>query len=135
MQAPGAAAGGDARSTARSPAQQSKFRPDWYYEVGCVCTPLTLEHCAALVAAVPCLQYELRGIVAHVGTADSGHYYSFIREREPKAGSGHAEGWFEFNDRIVTPFNVDKIAEECYGGCYTVDVRVYTVVQEPVVMC
>lgn len=24
-------------------------------------------------------RYELRGVVAHVGTADSGHYYSFIR--------------------------------------------------------
>ena len=24
-------------------------------------------------------RYRLRGVVAHVGTSDSGHYYSFIR--------------------------------------------------------
>ena len=66
-----------------------------------------------------CLQYELRGIVAHTGTADSGHYYSFIKEREPRAGDAQ---WFEFNDRIVTQFSADKIPEECFGGTYSVEV-------------
>jgi len=30
-----------------------------------------------------------------MGTAESGHYYSFIQDRE------NDEGWFEFNDKIV----------------------------------
>lgn len=28
-----------------------------------------------------CCEYELVGVVVHTGTADGGHYYSFIRER------------------------------------------------------
>ena len=38
-------------------------------------------------------EYSLRGVVVHQGSADSGHYYSFIREEE--------ERWVEFNDTIV----------------------------------
>ena len=29
-------------------------------------------------------QYELAGILVHAGGPDSGHYYSFIRERVPR---------------------------------------------------
>lgn len=32
-------------------------------------------------------QYELVGVVVHMGTADSGHYYSYIKERVPLEGS------------------------------------------------
>jgi ubiquitin C-terminal hydrolase len=92
------------------------MRPDWYYEV----SSRTIVTNTGCTHGLPCCQYELRGIVAHVGTADSGHYYSFIKEREGK----HDGQWFEFNDRIVAPFSPEKIPEECYGGTYSVDVRV-----------
>lgn len=53
--------------------------------------------------------YVLKGVVVHLGYADSGHYYSFIQDR--------ATGkWHEFNDTVVRPFNIDDIAEEAYGG-------------------
>ena len=55
--------------------------------------------------------YELRGVLVHRGVADSGHYYSFIRERE--GGDG---GWLEFNDETVKPFDVNNLAHECFGG-------------------
>lgn len=29
-------------------------------------------------------KYKLKGIVVHYGTADQGHYYSFIQDREGK---------------------------------------------------
>jgi ubiquitin C-terminal hydrolase len=57
-------------------------------------------------------QYSLKGIVAHVGAIDRGHYYSFIKDRE----GGSAGGWLEFNDRSVLPFNPDAIPSECFGG-------------------
>jgi hypothetical protein len=45
-----------------------------------------------------------------MGTADSGHYYSFIADRE------NDSGWFEFNDKDVTKFDPDLIPTECFGG-------------------
>lgn len=37
----------------------------------------------------------------HSGTADSGHYYSFIKDREhPESGK-----WYELNDHIVRDFD------------------------------
>lgn len=33
-------------------------------------------------------EYELRGCVVHTGSADSGHYYSYIQDRELKDQAG-----------------------------------------------
>jgi ubiquitin carboxyl-terminal hydrolase 9/24 len=55
--------------------------------------------------------YNLKGMVIHMGTAEQGHYYSFIQDRE----SPHAP-WFEFNDSLVTPFDPAEIPLEAYGG-------------------
>lgn len=56
-------------------------------------------------------EYNLKGIVVHMGTADQGHYYSFIRDREnPEAA------WYEFNDSLVTPFDPSEIPAEAFGG-------------------
>ncbi|EGR33307.1 ubiquitin, putative [Ichthyophthirius multifiliis] len=54
-------------------------------------------------------QYDLVGILVHSGTAESGHYYSYIMNREDK-------NWYEFNDTQVTEFNINKLKEECFGG-------------------
>ena len=41
-------------------------------------------------------QYDLIGVVVHKGTAELGHYYSFIKTEQNK--------WFEFNDSTVKSF-------------------------------
>jgi ubiquitin C-terminal hydrolase len=67
-------------------------------------------------------QYELVGIVVHQGSSDSGHYYSFVRERQPPPGVKRAAAaaaapcWFEFNDTSVSPFLIEDIPDECFGG-------------------
>jgi ubiquitin C-terminal hydrolase len=59
-------------------------------------------------------EYELVGVVVHQGSVDCGHYYSFIKERIPLQGT--EPRWFEFNDTTISPFDPNKIAEECFGG-------------------
>lgn len=57
------------------------------------------------------------GVIVHAGTADSGHYYSYIKEQEvlrlEKDGS---DKWYEFNDMYVRDFDQVEIPAETYGG-------------------
>lgn len=48
-----------------------------------------------------------------MGIADSGHYYSYIRERGEK---GEEPKWMEFNDNVVKPFDPKEIPNEAFGG-------------------
>ena len=55
--------------------------------------------------------YSLRGVVIHMGEANSGHYYSYIKDTQ--------EGkWYEFNDTTVTEFNQEEMDEKAFGGEY-----------------
>ena len=56
-------------------------------------------------------KYKLKGIVVHYGTADQGHYYTFIQGRDKKD-----QGWLEFNDTLVSEFDPSQIPDEAYGG-------------------
>jgi ubiquitin C-terminal hydrolase len=57
-------------------------------------------------------QYELTGTVVHLGTANYGHYYSFLREQSER----NSNDWYEFNDDVVSRFDHSNIANECFGG-------------------
>ncbi|KAL9953976.1 hypothetical protein ACROYT_G041461 [Oculina patagonica] len=57
--------------------------------------------------------YQLIGVVVHTGTAEGGHYYSFILDRSSPQGR---DQWFLFNDAEVKPFDPAQIASECFGG-------------------
>mmetsp|Transcript_7871 Transcript_7871/g.15214 ORF Transcript_7871/g.15214 Transcript_7871/m.15214 type:complete len:2832 (+) Transcript_7871:1305-9800(+) len=59
--------------------------------------------------------YELVGVVVHTGTAESGHYYSYIQHRQPD-GTHDPEKWFEFNDSFVRTFSPQSLERECFGG-------------------
>lgn len=64
---------------------------------------------------IPGFWYNLVGVVVHTGTAEGGHYYSFIRDRTTKENS-----WYLFNDAEVKNFDPVQIAAECFGGEMTV---------------
>ncbi|KAI4860782.1 hypothetical protein F4820DRAFT_95596 [Hypoxylon rubiginosum] len=57
--------------------------------------------------------FELVGILVHSGTAESGHYYSYIRER-PSTSS--VPSWVEFNDEVVTSWDHLQMESACFGG-------------------
>ena len=58
-------------------------------------------------------EYELIGVTVHTGTAEGGHYYSFIRERED---CKDRDKWYMFNDAEVKPFDPNQLGSECFGG-------------------
>lgn len=53
-------------------------------------------------------EYSLRGVVIHLGTAESGHYYSLIKDKNSQ--------WFEFNDTNVRYFDPKDLPQEAFGG-------------------
>ncbi|KAJ3371010.1 hypothetical protein GGF31_003740 [Allomyces arbusculus] len=77
---------------------------------------LTAERQLELVNDPAAAEFELVGVLVHTGTADSGHYYSYIKctSAEPPYS---AEGdWFQFNDCSVTPFDAAHLPTLAYGG-------------------
>ncbi|KAK6501624.1 hypothetical protein TWF481_009459 [Arthrobotrys musiformis] len=60
-------------------------------------------------------EFELVGVLVHSGTAETGHYYSYIKDREGKTIEG-VPMWFEFNDADVSLFDHSTIPYNCFGG-------------------
>lgn len=58
-------------------------------------------------------EFELVGVLVHTGTAESGHYYSYIKDRFHPTDT---PPWLEFNDSEVSQFNPESIPSTCYGG-------------------
>ncbi len=75
--------------------------------------PYTIEHLSDPTGDEPEDIFELVGVLVHTGTAESGHYYSYIRERPTE---GETQTWVEFNDEIVSPWDPATMANSCFGG-------------------
>ncbi|KEF63510.1 uncharacterized protein A1O9_01488 [Exophiala aquamarina CBS 119918] len=58
--------------------------------------------------------FQLTGVIVHSGTADSGHYYSYIRQRP--SVKAIQDSWVQFNDQDVTVFDLSQMREQCFGG-------------------
>lgn len=72
-----------------------------------------------------CFEYKLTGVVVHSGTANAGHYWSYINtkrgfsepsEDDPCWEKTETDPWMEFNDSTVRDFNFDKLKDEAFGG-------------------
>ncbi len=70
-------------------------------------------------------EYDLVGVIVHLGVANAGHYYSYINtQREGKenkmnynpSDESHTKKWMVFNDSSVTYFNLQQMEAECFGG-------------------
>eukprot|EP01122_Echinamoeba_exundans_P011309 TRINITY_DN4451_c0_g2_i1.p1 TRINITY_DN4451_c0_g2~~TRINITY_DN4451_c0_g2_i1.p1 ORF type:complete len:2854 (+),score=629.03 TRINITY_DN4451_c0_g2_i1:307-8868(+) len=71
------------------------------------------EHSEAPASAQELVNYdyELTGIIVHSGTVDSGHYYSYIKDRLSPDNK-----WYLFNDADVEPWDPANMPSQCFGG-------------------
>lgn len=92
---------------------RSKINDEFQFPERIDMTPYKVEYLSDSDSQLEPDIFELVGVLVHSGTAESGHYYSYIRER-PVADS--RKSWVEFNDADVSSFDPSKIAEQCFGG-------------------
>ncbi|KAI9853016.1 MAG: hypothetical protein M1838_002795 [Thelocarpon superellum] len=97
--------------------QRSKINDHFAFPDTLDMSPYTVAHVtAADAAAAPAEDmFELVGVLVHSGTAESGHYYSFIRER-PITSLSQTSGWVQFNDAEVSSWDPANLAAQCFGG-------------------
>ena len=75
--------------------------------------PYTVEHLSDPSREAEPDVFELVGVLVHSGTAETGHYYSFSRERPTNCG---VSPWVEFNDDVVTSWDPSQMEAACFGG-------------------
>lgn len=73
--------------------------------------PYTQEYLNETPPQKKSIMYNLQGVVIHVGTSESGHYYSLIKDPNDEN-----EEWYEFNDTNIKRFNIDNLSSEAFGG-------------------
>ncbi|EEP75964.1 predicted protein [Uncinocarpus reesii 1704] len=93
---------------------RSKINDEFHFPERIDMTPFKVEHLNNPNAPVEPDIFELVGVLVHSGTAESGHYYSYIKER-PSRNFGT---WVEFNDADVSRFDPSKIPDQCFGGMH-----------------
>jgi ubiquitin carboxyl-terminal hydrolase 34 len=93
--------------------QRSKINDHFSFPKVIDMRPYKVEHLMDSPTGIPEDIFELVGILVHAGTAESGHYYSFIRERP---STSDKETWVEFNDDNVTPWDPNNMESACFGG-------------------
>ncbi|KAJ5630628.1 uncharacterized protein N7484_010728 [Penicillium longicatenatum] len=92
---------------------RSKINDEFQFPERIDMTPYNVEYLSDPEMLAEPDVFELVGVLVHTGTAESGHYYSYTRER-PSADS--VSSWVEFNDSDVSRFDPSTIADQCFGG-------------------
>lgn len=67
-------------------------------------------------ASNPAYMYDLHGVVVHSGSAFTGHYYSYIKERAGSSSGEQGPRWYLFDDKDVSPWEASNLEGECFGG-------------------
>ena len=93
--------------------QRSKINDHFAFPQKIDMRPYKVEHLMSPSEKTPEDVFELVGILVHSGTAESGHYFSYIRERP---SSSDKASWIEFNDDLVTPWDFNSMEAKCFGG-------------------
>ncbi|OAA71396.1 ubiquitin hydrolase [Cordyceps fumosorosea ARSEF 2679] len=76
--------------------------------------PYKVEHLSGPAPDDKPDMFELVGVLVHAGTAESGHYYSYVRERS--ANQETTAKWIEFNDDQVGIWDHASMEASTFGG-------------------
>ncbi|KAB5570070.1 hypothetical protein GE09DRAFT_957769 [Coniochaeta sp. 2T2.1] len=93
--------------------QRSKINDRFAFPTQIDMRPYTIEHLSNPADDIGEDLFDLVGVLVHTGTAESGHYYSYVRER-PR--NNDSEAWVEFNDDTVTSWDPTHLESACFGG-------------------
>ena len=93
---------------------RTKLNDQFQFPMTLDMAPYTLAHVMNPDQIVQPDLFELTGVIVHSGTAETGHYYSYIRQRPSARDSGYS--WVQFNDQDVTSFDPSTIYDTCFGG-------------------
>ncbi|KAK5989046.1 Ubiquitin carboxyl-terminal hydrolase 34-like protein [Cladobotryum mycophilum] len=93
--------------------QRSKINDYFSFPTTIDMRPYTIQHLSDPAAESDQDLFELVGILIHSGTAESGHYYSYTRERPTSPGR---PSWVEFNDDHVAPWDPANMEASTFGG-------------------
>lgn len=96
--------------------QRSKINDYFSFPPNIDLHPFTVNHLSNPSDSGMTDPFELVGVLVHSGTAESGHYYSYIRERPSMAGRSP---WVEFNDQNVSRWDSSQMADLTFGGNHT----------------
>lgn len=92
---------------------RSKINDEFQFPEHIDMNPFKVEHLSDQNTDAEPDVFQLVGVLVHSGTAESGHYYSYIRERPTADSRG---SWVEFNDSDVSRFDPSRIPDQCFGG-------------------
>lgn len=93
--------------------QRSKINDYFSFPATIDMQPYTIDHLSGTSPQGKADVFELVGILVHSGTAESGHYYSYIRERPSSAA---APSWVEYNDDVVSQWDPSLMESSTFGG-------------------
>ncbi|RFN49684.1 hypothetical protein FIE12Z_6036 [Fusarium flagelliforme] len=93
--------------------QRSKINDYFSFPSQVDMRPYTIEHLSNPESDSEEDIFELVGVLVHSGTAESGHYYSYIRERPSPTDQ---PSWVEFNDDMVTTWDPAQLEQLTFGG-------------------
>ncbi|KAL1901293.1 hypothetical protein Cpir12675_000526 [Ceratocystis pirilliformis] len=96
--------------------QRSKINDHFSFPKTIDMNPYTVAHLSSPERSLEPDTFELVGVLVHSGTAESGHYYSYIKDRTSEPSTNK---WFEFNDDLVTPWDPNQMESSTYGGLET----------------
>ena len=92
--------------------QRNKINEHFSFPERIDMAPYTVEHLSGSAQEAEDV-FELVGVLVHTGTAEAGHYYSYIRER---AGGVATKKWVEFNDDVVSNWDPSLMESCTFGG-------------------